>query len=173
MKFSNPSSSTLMTTATMFGGLVVGAMISKGVVGLIHKPSGATDEATLKKEKNALLLKRGAIVAGSAFAGASIVGNDTVSTVSKALAFGMASGQTIEIVKDATASNTKLADTSTTSKKFIANALGLACPCDAPAYGMGKPRRKSRAYGVRMPEMAMLDQNNIFDQAIQNAKLAS
>lgn len=153
MKFQNPSSDTLIDFATVFGGVVLGSMLSRGAVAVIHTPSGKTDAETLKKEKNALLLKRGAIIGVSGVAGASIKSTDTLSSVAKGVCYGMAGQQTVDLVKDSTADNTKLSDTSTKTKKFIAASLGLACPCDSTPMLNGRRRGTGRRrIAMRMPD---------------------
>lgn len=151
MKFKNPQGKEFAEVATMVGGLVVGAMASRALVSAIHTPTAGADATTAKKESTMLLVKRGAIIVASGYAGAGISGNDTTSTLAKAVCYGMAGMQAIDGVKDLAGKNAKLADTSTKTKRVIASTFGLACACDTPAPAnqlFGARRRKSRGMGI-------------------------
>ena len=150
MKFTNPNSKTLKDNATVVGGMAIGAMGSRGVMSLIHKPTGTTDAAAAKKESMMLLAKRGAIIVAGFYGASALSGSDTVTVLVKAALNGMAVMQTIDVVKDLAAKNATLANTSTPVKKFVATSLGLGCACDTPAqaWGMGKTRAKRYLRGV-------------------------
>lgn len=153
MKFKNPQGKEIGEVATMVGGLVLGAIVSRGVISAIHTPTAGADATTSKKESTMLLVKRGAIVLASGYAGAGINGNDAVTTVVKGMCYGMATMQAIDGIKDVASTNASLSDTSTKTKRVIANSLGLGCACDTPVarQWMNAARRKSR---LSMPAIA-------------------
>lgn len=136
MKFNKPSESRVKDTIALTGGVVAGGMGSKALFGFIHEPTTATDSASLKKDENSALMKRGALalagVAGAMF----IDGNDSLSTLAKGTAVGVAVAQGLEIIATlAKRSGVEPESTAGTSgKKAVARALGLGCPCnDMPA----------------------------------------
>lgn len=143
MKFKNPDGKKIGALGIMVAGVIAGAMVSDGVVSLLHTPKAAAGTAEAKKETNMLLLKRAAIVAGAGYAGAGIEGTDTNSVLVKAVCVGMATKQGLNIVKDFAATKPSLADTSTPTKKFFAASLGLNCPgTPATQWGMNGSRRR-------------------------------
>jgi hypothetical protein len=153
MVIKNPNSAMLQSTLILLASYSLGAMASRVVLGLVHKPTEGADEATAKKESNNLKAKRAGIVLASGYGASAVSGTDTTSQFLKGLGLGMAVTQSLDLVKDFASANPANSDTSTTIKKAKANALGLACPCDVPAipmYGMngmgrGKGRRSLRA----------------------------
>ncbi len=154
MKFKNPDGKKIGAFGIMALGIVAGAMVSDGVVSLLHTPKAAAGSAEAKKEANMLLLKRGGVIAASGYAGAGIEGTDTTSVLVKAACYGMAAKQGLNIVKDLAATNPKMADTSTPTKKFIASAVGLACPsASANTWGGMNAYRRKRNLGVFVPNM--------------------
>ncbi len=164
MKFGNPKSQQIQDAAALVVGAVAGGAVSRGVIGLIHKPSGATDDATLKKESNMLLVKRAVLAAAAVYGAAAISGTDTVATAVKGSLVGMAVLQIADAVADTAAKSSKLAitDTSTATQKFTAHMLGLKCACTTPTPGMGKPTR--RYARLRMPEVpALVSSENPYD----------
>lgn len=171
MDFQNPTSSKLKTTLTMFGGMVLGAMVSEGVIGVIHKPNTSADPAAIKKDNTMLLVKRGAIAGGSAYGAAAIKGEDTTSTVVRGMLYGMAGQQTVKIVTHVVKSNDKIA-TTVSKSKFAANATGLACACTQPLPTLN---RAVRVRALRNPAYVNTGLNgNIFENAInKNAMLAN
>jgi hypothetical protein len=170
MKFGNPKSQQIQDAAVLVAGAIAGGAVSRGVIGLIHKPSGATDDATLKKEGNMLLLKRLAIAAAAVYGAAAISGNDSASKAVQGSLVGMAVVQVLDTAKDMAAKNAKLSTPTTATQKFAAHALGLGCACDTP--GMGKPYR--RRASLRGYEPIMPGQESIFDVAIaQGSRIAS
>lgn len=156
MNFKNPSGKQIGDFALPILGYVTGAMLSRGLVSAIHTPKAVagTDEA--KKEATMLLVKRGAIIGASVYAGAGISGTDTTSVLAKAVSYGMAGMQTIDTIKHLAGNSPKLADTSTKGKKILASSLGLACPETetTTVWGMGRARRRS---SLRIPEMSNIE----------------
>lgn len=176
MKFANPNGKRIGDLGVMVAGIIVGSMASDGVVSLIHNPKAGADAATAKKEETMLLVKRGAIIAASGYGAAGITGTDSTSVFVKNVGIGMAVKQSLNVVKDIASKNSKLADTSTKPKKFIANALGLACACDVPAmqYGMGRAKRRAlRSPYEGQPNMENFESANIFESAILKAQAIS
>lgn len=172
MKFANPNGKKIGDLGIMVAGIIVGAMASDGVVSLIHNQTASADAATAKKENTMLLVKRGAIIAASGYGAAGVNGTDSTSVFVKNVGIGMAVKQSLNVVKDLASKNSKLADTSTKPKKFIANALGLACACDVPAmqYGMGRAKRRAlRSAYDGQPSMETFESANIFDNAVMKA----
>jgi hypothetical protein len=165
MKFGNPKSQQIQDAAALVAGAVAGGAVSRGVMGIIHKPSGATDDATLKKESNMLLVKRVVLAAAAVYGASAISGNDTAATAVKGSLVGMAVIQVADAVSDIAAKSTNLAITanSTATQKFTAHMLGLKCACSTPvANGMGKPTR--RYARLRMPEvLALASTENPYD----------
>jgi hypothetical protein len=148
MNFKNPNSATLQSTVLLFLGITVGAMASRAVVGALHTPTEGADAATAKKESNNLKLKRVGIVAASGYGASSVSGNDTTSQLLKGLGYGMATMQTIDLVKDVAATSPKIA----TANKAIQQAVGLACPCDTPTipmYAMNGAGRRNNGRSLR------------------------
>lgn len=174
MKIKNPSGKELGAFALPILGYVAGAMLSRGVVSAIHTPKAVAGTPEAKKEATMLLVKRGAIVGGSVYGGAAISGTDDTSVIAKAIAYGMAGMQAIDTVRDLSKSNSKLADTTTPTKKFIASSLGLACPetQETSAWGMGRTRRRGmRAIGMGIPFSPELETSYnpldaIYDQGV-------
>jgi hypothetical protein len=156
MKFGNPKSQNIQDAAALVAGAVAGGAVSRGVIGLIHKPTGATDDATLKKESNMLLVKRVVLAAAAVYGASAISGTDTATTAVKGSLVGMAVMQIADAVSDTAAKSSKLqiTGTSTQMQKFAANALGLKCACSNPSSGMGRPAR--RYARLRMPELPSL-----------------
>lgn len=176
MKFSNPNGQKMGDLGVMVAGIVVGAMASDGVVSLIHNPVAGADAAATKKDETMLLVKRGAIIAASGYGAAGVTGADTTSIFVKNVGIGMAVKQSLNVVKGLASKNSKLADTSTTSKKFIANALGLGCASDVQTrqWGMGRARRRSlRSAFEGQPSIENYGASNIFDNAIMQTELIS
>jgi hypothetical protein len=178
MNFKKPSSNKLTDHASMFGGAVAGSMVSRGLISAMHKPTAGADAALTKKEDQMLLIKRAGLIVVSGYAGAGIDGNDVMSTLIKGALIGVATMQTIDLVKDLAAKDPKLSDTSTPAKKMVARSLGLGCGCSEATpvmdLGMGRPRRRS----LRMPEIqnynfAPVVELNALDQAVQSGALAS
>lgn len=174
MKFNNPNGKAIGEVATMLGGLVLGAMASRAAISAVHTPTAGADDATAKKEKTMLLVKRGVVIAAAGYAGAGITGNDTTSTIAKAACAGAAAIQVLDGVKDFAATSTQLADTGTKTNKAIRAAFGLACPCDANAasktWGMGRTKRRA----LREPYVTeALDAGSIFDKAILETALSA
>lgn len=150
MKFKNPDGKSIGAFGIMALGIVAGAMVSDGVVSLLHTPKAAAGTAEAKKESNMLLVKRAGVIAASGYAGAGVQGTDTTSVLVKAACYGMAAKQGLNIVKDLAATNPKMADTSTPTKKFIASAVGLACP-SASANTWGGMNASRRRRPLRVP----------------------
>ncbi len=165
MKFGNPKSQQIQDAAALVAGAVAGGAVSRGVIGLIHTPSGATDDATIKKESNMLLVKRLGLAAVAVYGLAAINGTDTAATAVKGSLAGMAVMQVADAVADMAAKSTTLpiTATSTATQKFTAHMLGLKCACSTPvANGMGKPTR--RYARLRMPEVpALASTENPYD----------
>lgn len=147
MKFNNPKSKDYVETAKVIAGLVLGAMVSRAVISVIHKPTGDAS-----KDEKMLLAKRGVIVLGSGYASSGITGTDTMAVLVKSGLQGMAGMQTIDGVKDLASKSTKLADTSTTAKKAIASAVGLGCACDTPALYGATRRKNGRSLRAYVPQ---------------------
>lgn len=135
MKFKKPSEQKVKDTIALTGGLVGGSMLSKAVFGFVHEPTTATDAASIKKDENTALIKRGALAAAGVAGALFIDGNDSLSTLAKGAAAGVAVIQVLEVVKVlANRSGVeKEATASTTAKKAIARAVGLGCACNTPA----------------------------------------
>lgn len=132
MKVKKPSEQKVKDTIALAGGAIAGGAVSKGLFGLIHK-SEATEAQAMKKEENTALLKRGGLaivgIGGAMF----LDGTDTITTLVKGVAVGVATIQTLEIIKTM-AARSGVADESTadsTGKKFLARTVGLGCPDNA------------------------------------------
>ena len=174
MKFGNPKSQQIQDAAALVAGAVAGGAVSRGVIGLIHTPSGATDDATIKKESNMLLVKRLGLAAVAVYGLAAINGTDTTATAVKGTLAGVATMQVIDAVADMAAKSTTLpiTATSTATQKFTAHMLGLKCACSTPVSGMGRPNR--RYARLRMPEVENLTSgNNPFDEIFESGKQLS
>lgn len=142
-----PTQKSAIETASQFGGGVGGAMLSRGVLSVIHDDA-TNPEKGLNKTK---LFKQLGLAAAGAFGSAFINADDTVSHVFKGALQGMAVMQGIDAVTTYVASTNKataLVAGTTKTDKFLAKSLGLSCPGDA-GYGMGRPRRRA----LRMPEL--------------------
>ena len=179
MKYKKASQKSATDIACLTGGAIGGGMLSKGIMGLVHKPT-ATDAAGLKKEKNMLLIKRVAFIAIAGFGAASIDGSDAAAQAAKGACIGVAVAQATEAIKgfadDSTAIK-KGAAATTTMEKFIANGLGCAC-----TEGLGKARRRNRrGMGMVFPtanaEPGVFEMNtgsNALDAAVsQGSAMAS
>jgi len=141
MDFQKPSEPVIVDTLAVTGGGFVGGMFSRAVVGFIHTPA-ATDEAGMKKEENALLLKRGGLAVVGIVAAACATGKDPVTSFAKGVGYGMGLVQGLEVVKVLANRGGVTADASASkSKQAIANAVGLGCACNGPALN---GRRKQR-----------------------------
>lgn len=132
MKVKKPSEQKVKDTIALAGGAIAGGAVSKGLFGLIHEAK-ATEAVAMKKEENTALLKRGGLaivgIGGAMF----LDGTDTITTLVKGVAVGVATIQTLEIIK-ALAARSGVADESTadsTGKKFLARTVGLGCPDNA------------------------------------------
>lgn len=140
MKVKKPSEQKVKDTIALAGGAIAGGAVSKGLFGLIHK-SEATEAEAMKKEENTALLKRGGLaivgVGGALF----LDGTDTITTLVKGVAVGVATIQTLEIIKTL-AARSGVADESTadsTGKKFLARTVGLGCPDNAQSLNAFQP----------------------------------
>lgn len=146
-----PTQKSATETASQFGGGVVGAMLSRGVLSVIH--DDATNPASgLNKGK---LMKQG-ILAVAGLAGSMFINpTDVLGHIAKGALQGMAVMQGVDAAATYAASTNKAATLTTSgskSDKFIAKSLGLACPGDN-VYGMGRPRsrRALRSAVVEIP----------------------
>lgn len=140
MKFKKPSEQNVTSTAVMTGGAIVGGMVSKGAFGALHTPTTSTDAATVKKDQNTALMKRGALILAGAAIAMCIDGNDAGANAVKGAGVGMAVAQGLEVIKTLAERNGVATASASTSKakKFVANSLGLGCPCnEQPQVGMG------------------------------------
>lgn len=171
LKFKSPTGKAFGDVAEVVAGVVLGAYASNVVVAAINTPTPNADDTTAKKEKTKLLITRVGIVGASAYAGAAITGNDTVSVIAKNACIGMAAMQTINGVKDY-AATTSLATSTTKTGKLAKQALGLACPCDAPAYNQPLNARRRRNLGIpASPALAV--SYNPLEAVYQNAAAAT
>ena len=144
MKTKKPSKKSAIDVAALAGGAIGGGMLSNGIISVVHKPSGATDAPTLKKEKNMLLIKRVAFIAIAGFGAASIDGGDATAQAAKGACIGVAVAQATEAIKGFAAESTAIktgAAATTSMQRFISNSVGLGCAC---TEGLGKTRRKNR-----------------------------
>ncbi|RDI07050.1 hypothetical protein [Flavobacterium sp. AG291] len=136
MKFKKPSEQKVKDTIALTGGVVAGGMVSKAAFGFLHEPTTATDTASLKKDENTALMKRGALVLAGAAGAMFLDGTDSLSTLAKGTFVGVAVAQSLEIIAVlAKRSGVESESTASTSgKKAVARALGLGCPCtETPA----------------------------------------
>lgn len=143
MKFKKPSEQNVTSTAVMTGGAIVGGMVSRGAFGALHSPTNAADDATKKKEENTALMKRGALIIAGVALAMCVDGNDTGANAVKGAGVGMAVAQGLEVIKTLAERNGVANASAATSKtkKFVANSLGLGCPCnEQPQMGMGFPQ---------------------------------
>jgi hypothetical protein len=134
-----PTQKSATETASQFGGGVAGAMLSRGVLSVIHddatNPASGLNTTKLIKQLGLAALG----IAGSMY----INSTDVLSNMAKGALQGMAIMQGIDAVTTYTASTTAattLVSSVKKTDKFMAKSLGLACPGDM-AYGMGRPRR--------------------------------
>jgi len=165
MKFKKPTEKTGKDTVATAGGVVVGSMVSRALMGFIDKPE---EQADIKKAENATLMKRGVLVLAGGITAAFVDGTDTVATVVKAVAIGVAVQQGLEAIKTLSARG-GVADASTattTAKKAIANAVGLGCACDGNGLN-GRKRSRGRG-GLRYPVIQEYAQSGM-DYAPQQA----
>ena len=143
-----PTSKSATETASQFGGAVAGAMLSRGVLSVIH--DDATNPQTgLNKTK---LIKQVGLAAAGAIGSMFIKADDILGMVAKGALQGMAAMQGVDAVTTYVASTnkaTQLVASGTKTDKFMAKSLGLACPGDM-SYGMGRPRRRA---AMRMAEL--------------------
>lgn len=151
MKWKNPDGKKFSTVGVTVGGLLLGAMVSDGIVSFIHTPKATAGTEEAKKEANMLLIKRGAVAVGAGYAGAGIDGNDNTSVFVKSACYGAATKQGLSIVYGVAKTQPKLADTSTPVKRAIAATFGLACPGDAPLMGTKRRRTGMKGMGVFIP----------------------
>lgn len=133
MQFKKPSETTVKDTIALTGGLVGGSMLSKAVFGFMHEQTVATDAASLKKDENTALVKRGVLVLAGVAGAMFIDGKDSLTTLAKGLSAGVAVTQTLEVVKVlANRSGVESeATASSAAKKAVARAVGLGCPCSS------------------------------------------
>jgi len=182
MKTKKPSKKSAIDVAALAGGAIGGGMLSNGIMSVVHKPSGSTDAATLKKEKNMLLIKRVAFIAIAGFGAASIDGSDAAAQAAKGACVGVAVAQATEAIKGFAAESTAIktgAAATTSMQKFISNSVGLGCAC---TEGLGKARRRNRrGMGMVFPtanaEPGVFEMNtgsNALDAAVkQGSAMAS
>lgn len=135
MKFKKFSQKTLVNSAATVGGVVVGGLGSNIIMDQIHKPTGADPS----KEKTLGIAKRGGLVAAGVILAACVSGDDLLSTALRGVGVGMASTQSVEIIKTVTAKELAVANTPT--KRIMAAALnGSACGCGGQ---LNAPRRRT------------------------------
>lgn len=143
MKFKKPSEQNVTSTAVMTGGAIIGGMVSKGAFGALHTPTNSKDAATVKKDQNTALMKRGALIIAGTVLAMCVDGNDAGANAVKGAGVGMAVAQGLEVIKTLAERNGVATASASTSKakKFVANSLGLGCPCnEQPQMGMGYPQ---------------------------------
>lgn len=131
MKFGKPSGDSLKDAAFITGGAFGGSMASNALVGAIHKPKAAAeDAAAVKKEQDMLLLKRGGIALVALAVMASVSGKDDVTTVTKGALLGMAVTQGAQIIKTLATRSGMVPGSG-----FMADAVGLGCNCSTNGLG--------------------------------------
>lgn len=145
MDIKKPSEQTVKDTIALAGGAFAGGMAGRAAFGFMHKPSGATDAAGMKKEENIVLVKQGVLMAVGTALAMFVHGKDSVTTLVKGAGIGLAINHGNEVVKilagRAGVAREEVAPT--VAAKAAARALGLGCPC-VPNY----PALNSPSYGV-------------------------
>lgn len=167
MKFkTSPSGNDFGNTGKVVVGLVLGAIASRAVVSVLHTPTAGADAATMKKEDNMLLAKRGGVVLVSGYAATGIQGNDTASMIAKAACQGMAVMQVLDGVTDLAAKTPTIKTPTTKTQKIVSAALGLGCPTDVPTGSWGMGRTKRRA-ALKSPVFSEYQEVNPLELAVQ------
>ncbi|ALM50317.1 hypothetical protein AMR72_16350 [Flavobacterium psychrophilum] len=141
MQFKKPSKVQVKDTIALTGGLVGGSMLSKAVFGFMHEATTATDAASLKKDENTQLVKRGVLVAAGVAGAMFINGNDSLTTAVKGASAGVAVIQALEVIKVlANRSGVESeATASSAAKKAVARAVGLGCACNQLPGSLNAP----------------------------------
>jgi hypothetical protein len=172
MNFKKPSSKALQDAATLVGGIAVGSAVSRGVYALIHKDETKATPEDQKKHDNMGLVKRAAITVLTAYVGAGISGNDTVSSLSRNALYGMSVMQLLELVKQLTAKSSAgqdLAASNQPAKQFLARTLGLGCACDTNQAQYELP--VARLMGMRNPANVMAnEEGSMFENALSTGQ---
>lgn len=170
MDVSKPNASKIKSTFIMLAGAFLGAMVSEGVMGVIHKGTTSADPSEIKKDATMKLVKRGVITAGSGYGAASVKGTDTTSDLLKGALTGMAVQQGTKLVSEAVKSTPALSNAAAKTS-FTKNMVGLGCACQ-PLPTINRP---ARVRALRNPAYVMASLNgtgNVFNDAIsKNAQL--
>jgi len=149
MKFGKPSESQVKDTIAVAGGAFAGGMVGRVAFGAIHKAGEQTD---VKKEENAVMLKRaGLAVVGIALA-MCVEGKDSLTSIAKGAGIGLALDQGQEIIKVLALRNGVENENAgqTAAKRMVSQAVGLNCPC-----GVGAPMLNGR--GLRYADAPVYD----------------
>ncbi|RZL47076.1 MAG: hypothetical protein EOP00_13030 [Pedobacter sp.] len=140
-----PTQKSAIETASLIGGGVGGAMLSRGAFALVHddstNPATGTNWTKIGK-------RVAGIVAGAGLA-MFVKADDALSNAAKGAGVGIALAQGLDLITDISASNSKtavLATSTSKTDKFLAKSLGLSCPGDVNF--LARPRRRA----LRMPE---------------------
>lgn len=154
-----PTQKSAIETASLIGGGVGGAMLSRGAFAAIH------DDATNPKTgvNYTKIGKRVVAIAIGAGLAMFVKADDVMSSGVKGVGAGVAIAQSLDLITDLSATNPKMNALATSSKKtdkFLAKSLGLACPSD-PQFALGRPRAKRRGMnGADMEIPAVLTENS-------------
>lgn len=171
MKISKTALENIKTAGLLFGGMLVGSMVSEGLVGVFHKPEVSTDQALVKKNNRNLLLKRGAVVVGSGIGAVSIESKEPLMTFLKGACYGSATTQGVKMAQQIVKSNNKIS-TLAAKNSFTKHAVGLACPCTIPTPTLNRPVRLRAMRGpanVYPPGLA----GNPLERAIEKGRMRS
>lgn len=144
MKFKTPSKSSAISATATVAGAIVGGAASRGAFGAMHKADDAIDAASVKKQRNAALLKHGAIAVAGILLSSCVTSDDAMSKAVKGAGIGMAVTQGLEIVKELSKDNAELQNPSSKAKKFIADSVGLGCGCGQSGLNAARKRRVPR-----------------------------
>ncbi len=140
----NPKGSTFQQTGQLVAGLFVGAMLSRGAMGILPENTGLS-EAEIKKQ-NMIKLGARALVAGGSFYGGTMNEENSGSPFISGLAFGASTIQVLDGVTDIAgkipAVQSKIASGSKIGK-IMGKSLGLKCPCDnLQVMPLQRPRKR-------------------------------
>lgn len=144
MKFKTPTKSSAISATATVAGAIVGGAASRGAFGAMHKAEDAIDAASAKKQRNAALLKHGALAVAGILLTSCVTSDDAMAKAVKGAGIGMAVTQGLEIVKELSKDNAELQNPTSKAKKFIADSVGLGCGCGQSGLNAARKRRVPR-----------------------------
>lgn len=174
MKFKKVTQKDVSTGLPTVVGAGVGVMVARGITGVVVKnETGVLLTEDQKKKK--LYVGLACLVAG-AYGFMAVDGNDLASSGVKGLAIGTALNGFTDVVAHLADKAPAKPDTTTTTGKFLANALG--CPCEASATQPTFAPILNMPRSLRMPEFnqhqpTMVDLTSLAMPASDLMQLAS